>query len=65
LKSACSSASPTRGPGWTPVWPALSGLIAYLKLDADGLITELTVMVRPLSGLIALAQAMSERVAAA
>jgi hypothetical protein len=35
----------------------------YLKLDADGLITELTVMVRPLSGLIALAQAMAERVA--
>jgi SnoaL-like domain len=36
----------------------------YLKLDADGLITELTVMVRPLSGLIALAQAMGERLAA-
>ena len=32
-----------------------------LKLDADGLVTELTVMVRPLSGLIALAQAMGER----
>ena len=36
----------------------------YLKLDADGLITELTVMIRPLSGLIALAQAMGERLAA-
>jgi hypothetical protein len=36
----------------------------YLKLDADGLIIELTVMVRPLSGLIALAQAMGERLAA-
>jgi SnoaL-like domain len=36
----------------------------YLKLDGDGLITELTVMVRPLSGLIALAQAMGERFAA-
>jgi SnoaL-like domain len=36
----------------------------YLKLDADGLITELTVMVRPLSGLIALAQAVGERLAA-
>ena len=36
----------------------------YLKLDGDGLITELTVMVRPLSGLIALAQAMGERLAA-
>ena len=37
----------------------------YLKLDGDGLITELTVMVRPLSGLIAVAQAMGERLAAA
>lgn len=36
----------------------------YLKLDGDGLITELTVMVRPLSGLIALARAMGERLAA-
>ena len=36
----------------------------YLKLDGDGLITELTVMVRPLSGLIALAQAMGDRLAA-
>lgn len=36
----------------------------YLQLDDDGLITELTVMVRPLSGLMALAQAMSERLAA-
>jgi hypothetical protein len=36
----------------------------YLKLDGDGLITELTVMIRPLSGLIAVAQAMGERLAA-
>jgi hypothetical protein len=36
----------------------------YLKLDADGLITELTVMIRPLSGLIAVAQTMGERLAA-
>jgi SnoaL-like domain len=36
----------------------------YLKLDGDGLITELTVMIRPLSGLIALAQAMGDRLAA-
>jgi hypothetical protein len=36
----------------------------YLKLDDDGLITELTVMIRPLSGLIAVAQAMGERIAA-
>ena len=36
----------------------------YLRLDADGLITELTVMIRPLSGLIAVAQAMGERLAA-
>jgi SnoaL-like domain len=33
----------------------------YLKLDDEGLVTELTVMVRPLSGLMALAQAMMER----
>ncbi len=36
----------------------------YLQLDDDGLITELTVMIRPLSGLIAVAQAMGERLAA-
>jgi hypothetical protein len=36
----------------------------YLKLDDDGLVTELTVMIRPLSGLIAVAQAMGERIAA-
>jgi len=36
----------------------------YLKLGGDGLITELTVMIRPLSGLIAVAQAMGERLAA-
>lgn len=33
----------------------------YLTVDDDGLITELAVMVRPLSGLIALAQAMGAR----
>jgi len=33
----------------------------YLRLDDEGLVTELTVMVRPLSGLMALAQAMMER----
>ncbi len=33
----------------------------HLVLDADGLITEFTVMVRPLSGLIALATAMGAR----
>ena len=36
----------------------------YLTLDADGLITELVVMVRPASGLMALAQAMQQRLAA-
>jgi hypothetical protein len=35
----------------------------YLKVDADGLVTELTVMMRPLSGLIAVGQAMGERTA--
>jgi ketosteroid isomerase-like protein len=33
----------------------------HLRLDADGRITELTVMIRPLSGLIALATAMGAR----
>lgn len=33
----------------------------HLTLDADGLVTELVVMVRPLSGLIALAQEMGSR----
>lgn len=36
-----------------------------LRLDADGLIVELTVMIRPLSGLIALAQAIGPKVDAA
>jgi hypothetical protein len=35
----------------------------HLRLDDDGLVTELTVMIRPLSGLIALAEAMAPRVA--
>ena len=33
----------------------------YLRLDDEGLVTELTVMIRPLSGLMAVAQAMMER----
>lgn len=36
----------------------------YLTTDADGLITTFVVMVRPLSGLIALAEAMGARLAA-
>jgi hypothetical protein len=36
-----------------------------LRLDADGLIADLTVMIRPLSGLMALAQAIGPKVAAA
>ncbi len=35
----------------------------YLRFDEDGLVSELAVMVRPLSGLIALAEAMGPRVA--
>jgi hypothetical protein len=35
----------------------------HLRLDEDGLVREFTVMVRPLSGLIALAEAMGPRVA--
>src|SRR4051812_14580951 len=35
-----------------------------LPRDADGLVTQLTVMIRPLSGLIAVAEAMSARLAA-
>jgi hypothetical protein len=37
----------------------------YLTLDADGLVTELVVMIRPLSGLIAVAEAMAARLQAA
>ncbi len=33
----------------------------HLTLDADGLVTQLVVMVRPLSGLTALAEAMAQR----
>ena len=36
-----------------------------LRMNADGLIADFTVMVRPLSGLVPLAQAMGERVVAA
>ena len=36
----------------------------HLTVDADGLVTELVVMVRPLSGLMALAEAMAERLGA-
>jgi hypothetical protein len=35
----------------------------HLRFDDTGLISEFTVMVRPLSGLIALAEAMAPRVA--
>jgi hypothetical protein len=35
----------------------------HLVLDADGLVERFTVMVRPLSGLVALAEAMGPRVA--
>ena len=35
----------------------------HLRYDDDGLVSEFTVMVRPLSGLIALAEAMGPRVA--
>lgn len=37
----------------------------YLRTDADGLVTHLTVMLRPASGLIAVAEAMGERLARA
>lgn len=37
----------------------------HMRLGADGRITELTVMVRPLSGLTALAEAMGARIQAA
>jgi hypothetical protein len=37
----------------------------FLRVDASGLVTELTVMVRPLSATIALAEAMGARLAAA
>src|SRR3954465_9946798 len=37
----------------------------YLTLDADGLVTELVVRIRPLWGLIALAGAMGARLSAA
>ena len=36
----------------------------HLTVDADGLVTELMVMIRPLSGLMALAEAMAERLGA-
>ncbi|HWX75289.1 MAG TPA: nuclear transport factor 2 family protein [Solirubrobacteraceae bacterium] len=36
-----------------------------LEIDSDGLIAELTVMLRPLSGLVPFAQAMAERAVAA
>jgi hypothetical protein len=39
--------------------------IDLLRVDADGLVVDLTVMIRPLSGLIALAQAIGPKVEAA
>jgi len=41
---------------------ALQGL-DHLRFDADGLVAEFTVMIRPMSGVIALAEAMGPRVA--
>jgi hypothetical protein len=38
--------------------------VDVLELDPDGLVAELIVMVRPMSGLLALAEAMRERLAA-
>ena len=35
----------------------------WLRLDADGLVSELTVMIRPLSGIMALGEAMAPKVA--
>jgi hypothetical protein len=35
----------------------------HLRFDADGLVSEFTVMIRPLSGLVAMAEAMGPRVA--
>jgi len=37
----------------------------YLTLDDDGKITDFTVMIRPLSGLLALAEAMKQKLEAA
>lgn len=39
--------------------------IDLLRLDADGLIADFTVMLRPISGLLPFAQAMGEKVAQA
>jgi SnoaL-like protein len=39
--------------------------IDLLRFDADGLIADFTVMLRPLSGLVPFAQAMAERAAVA
>jgi limonene-1,2-epoxide hydrolase len=39
--------------------------IDILRTGADGLVTELTVMLRPLSGTLAVAEAMREKLAAA
>ena len=38
--------------------------VDYCKVDSDGLVTELTVMIRPASGLAALAQEMGARLPA-
>jgi hypothetical protein len=39
--------------------------VDILRVGADGLVSELTVMVRPMSGLVALAEAMQKQLAAA
>ena len=49
----------------TRVWDRRIGGIDYLRFNAGGQITQLTVMVRPLSGAHALAEAMAARLQAA
>lgn len=49
----------------TPVGERVLEGLDLLRLDADGLIAELTVMIRPLSGLIALAEAIGPKLDAA
>jgi hypothetical protein len=39
--------------------------VDILRLDGDGLVAELTVMLRPMSGVVAMAEAMRERLATA
>jgi hypothetical protein len=39
--------------------------VVILRLDGEGLVAELTVMLRPMSGVIAMAEAMRQRLAPA